>query len=81
VVNGKTPAAQIRQLQQENKNLRAQLEEQYKQAVQVAETIQMVHLARIRHAAADVAAEKGASAPGEFKVRRSALANHIRQLI
>lgn len=53
VANGKDSAAQVRQLQQDNKHLRSQLEQQYNQVVKMAETIQMVHLVRIKDSVKD----------------------------
>eukprot|EP00892_Ulva_mutabilis_P011901 jgi/Ulvmu1/9083/UM005_0178.1 len=53
VVNGRDSAAQIRQLQLDNKQLRSQLESQYNQIIKMAETIQMVHLARIKDSVRD----------------------------
>lgn len=58
------------QLQQENRKLRSELEEQYKQAIKLADTIQMVHLARMKEAAKDMHHKiTPASPPEDFKVR------------
>ena len=53
VANGRDSAAQVRQLQQDNKHLRSQLEQQYNQIIKMAETIQMVHLVRIKDSVKD----------------------------
>lgn len=53
VANGKDSAAHIRQLQLDNKHLRSQLEQQCNQIIKMAETIQMVHLARIKDSMKD----------------------------
>lgn len=53
VANGRDSAAQIRQLQQDNKHLRGQLEQQYNQLIKMAETIQMVHLVRLKDSIKD----------------------------
>lgn len=53
VANGRDSAAQVRQLQLDNKHLRSQLEQQYNQIIKMAETIQKVHLTRIKDSVRD----------------------------
>ena len=50
-------AVDVDRLQQENAQLRGQLETQYKHMLQMVETIQKVHLARITEAARDTTTE------------------------
>jgi hypothetical protein len=69
VINGKDDASKVKQLQIENRKLRAELEEQYKQAIKIADTIQMVHLVRIKDAAKELQPRvTPASPPEDFKV-------------
>lgn len=60
-VQGKDMSVSIKLLQQENSRLREQLESQYSQMIQMAETVQQVHMARINEAAKSEAAEAGAN--------------------
>lgn len=70
------------QLTQENAALRAQLETQYKQMLQMVDTIQKVHLARITDAARELAPENGKGesngmSAASFLVRRCAALPHL----
>lgn len=70
MVNGKDEASLVAKLQQENRKLRSELEEQYRQAIKLAETIQMVHIARLKEAAKELHPKlTPASPPEDFQVR------------
>jgi ribosomal protein L29 len=56
-----SPSAEIKRLREENARLRFQLESQNKQIIQMVDTVQKVHLARINDAIKEAAAEANRS--------------------